>query len=134
MYQQAPIRSLHLIPGVLHLHRFHTHALNLWPYRVRCLGSYINDALGAVPRRSRTLPTGAGKTVVFVSLPERLQAFAGDSQTTPSLVIVKGVGLARQAADQARKLFPHWIIEIGLGARYAASGLADKQCVAFFLV
>jgi len=49
-----------------------------------------------------SLPTGVGKTVVFVSLLEWLQAFAGNTQATPSLVIVNSVGLARQAADQAR--------------------------------
>lgn len=80
------------------------------------------------------LPTGAGKTVVFVSLLERLQAFSGNSQATPSLVIVDSVGLAQQAADQAWKLLPHWTVGIELGARYAASGLVDKQCVAFVLV
>ena len=84
---------------------------------------------------SPTPPSLPHPRTELVVLPSEMPwILAGNSQTTPSLVIVEGVGLARQAADQARKLFPHWIIEIGLGARYAASGLADKQCVAFFLV
>ena len=72
-----------------------------------------------------SLPTGAGKTVVFVSLLERLQELSRNPQATRSLIIVNSVELARQAADQARKLFPHLTVEIEQGARYTASGLAD---------
>jgi len=36
--------------------------------------------------------------------------------------------LAQQAADRVQKGFPHWTVEIGTGARYTASVLADA-CV-----
>jgi ATP-dependent helicase IRC3 len=47
----------------------------------------------------------------FVSLLERLRASSGNPEATRSLVIVNSVELALQAADHARKLFPHWTVE-----------------------
>ena len=46
-----------------------------------------------------SLPPGAGKTVTFASLPERLQVLSGDPEETRYLVIVDGTELARQAGD-----------------------------------
>ena len=50
-----------------------------------------------------------------VSLLERLQVFSGDPKVAHSLAIVDGVELARQAADQARDIFPHRAVEIKQG-------------------
>ena len=119
-----------LIPRALHIRRVHTSALKLRPYQETCLGSCLDALKEGSTKIGVSLPTGAGKTVVFVSLLERLQALSRNPQETRSLVIVNSVELARQAADQARKLFPHWTVEIEQGARYTASGLADV-CVVF---
>ena len=122
-----------LIPRVLHLRRAHTNALKLRSYQESCIESCLDALKDGSTKIGVSLPTGAGKTVVFVSLLERLKALPGNLQATRSLVIVNSVELARQAADQARKLFPHWTVEIEQGARYTASGLADV-CVEFAFV
>jgi len=118
------------IPRVLHLRRAHSSALKLRPYQESCLESCLDALRDGSTKIGVSLPTGAGKTVVFVSLLEQLQASPRNPETTRSLVIVNSVELARQTADQARKLFPHWTVEIEQGARYTASGLADL-CVTF---
>lgn len=122
-----------LIPTVLRPRPVHTSALKLRPYQETCLESCLGALKQGSTKIGVSLPTGAGKTVVFVSLLERLQALAENPQATRSLVIVNSVELARQAADQARKLFPHWTVEIEQGARHTASGLADL-CVVFSFV
>ena len=120
-----------LIQKALHLRHAHTSALKLRPYQETCLESCLDALKNGSSKIGVSLPTGAGKTVVFVSLLERLQELSGNPQATRSLIIVNSVELARQAADQARKLFPHWTVEIEQGVRYTASGLADV-CVAIF--
>ena len=122
-----------LIPRVPLLRHVHTSALKLRPYQETCLESCLDALKQGSTKIGVSLPTGAGKTVVFVSLLERLQALPGNSQATRSLVIVNSVELARQAADHARKYFPHWTVEIEQGVRHTASGLADV-CVVFPLV
>lgn len=121
------------IPRALHLRRAHTNALKLRPYQETCLESCLSALKDGSTKIGVSLPTGSGKTVVFVSLLERLQALSGDPQATRSLVIVNSIELARQAADQARNLFPHWTVEIEQGARYTASGLADVCVVLIFV-
>ena len=118
------------IPRVLYLRYAHTSTLKLRPYQESCLESCLDALKEGSTKIGVSLPTGAGKTVVFVSLLERLQELPRSPEATRSLVIVNSVELARQAADQARKLFPHWTVEIEQGARHTASGLADV-CVMF---
>ena len=119
-----------LISKVLHLRHAHTSALKLRPYQETCLESCINALKEGTTKIGVSLPTGAGKTVVFVSLLERLQTLSQTPQATRSLVIVNSIELARQAAEQAQKFFPHWTVEIEQGVRHTASGLADV-CVVF---
>jgi len=68
-----------------------------------------------------SLPTGAGKTAVFISL---LSSLEPRNDATRSLVIVNSIELAKQAAAQAKHLRPDWVIEIEQG-RHKASGDAD---------
>ena len=120
-----------LISRAFNLQRHtHTTALKLRPYQEECLESCLNALRGGSTKIGVSLPTGAGKTVVFVSLIERLQTLPRSPEATRSLVIVSSVELAQQAADQARRLFPHWTVEIEQGAQSIASGLADV-CVIF---
>lgn len=119
------------IPRVLYLRYAHTTTLKLRPYQETCLESCLDALKEGSTKIGVSLPTGAGKTVVFVSLLERLQPLFASPEATRSLVIVNSIELARQAADQARKLYPHWTVEIEQGARHTASGLAD-MCVSFF--
>lgn len=126
------MRRRPLIPRILHLRRTHTSTLKLRPYQEECLESCLDALKENSTKIGVSLPTGAGKTVVFVSLLERLQGLPGNSQATRSLVIVNGIELARQVANQARKLFPHWTVEIEQGS-HIASGLADV-CVVFVFI
>lgn len=95
----------------------------LRPYQEACLDACF-DALDAGVRRiGVSLPTGAGKTAVFISLLSRLEAKNADARR--SLVVVNSIELARQTAVLAQKLRPDWSVEIEQGAKYNASGRAD---------
>jgi ATP-dependent helicase IRC3 len=72
-----------------------------------------------------SVPTGCGKTTVFLSLLSRISPSTTRPEATRALVIVNAVELARQAAAQARRLFPEWTVEIEQGAKYKATGEAD---------
>ena len=122
-----------LAQRVLHPRYAHTTALKLRPYQETCLKSCLDALKEGSTKIGVSLPTGAGKTVVFVSLLERLQGLSRSPEATRSLVIVNSVELARQAAGQARKLVPHWTVEIEQGSRYTASGLADMYVMFAFL-
>ncbi|TFK30314.1 DEAD box family helicase [Coprinopsis marcescibilis] len=95
----------------------------LRPYQEHCINSCLETLENGVSRIGVSLPTGSGKTTVFVTLVSRLRATnEGGSQ---ALVIVNSIELARQAAATAKHLFPEWTVEIEQGAKHTASGLAD---------
>ncbi|THV07737.1 P-loop containing nucleoside triphosphate hydrolase protein [Dendrothele bispora CBS 962.96] len=97
--------------------------VTLRPYQEQCL-SACEDALeGGNSRIGVSLPTGAGKTTIFISLLARIKS--SSPKSTRSIVIVNSVELARQTAEQVSRLFPSWTVEIEQGARYKASGSAD---------
>lgn len=72
-----------------------------------------------------SLPTGSGKTTVFISLLARLAPPAINLEATKSIIIVNSIELARQSAVQVARLFPNWSVEIEQGSKYKASGQAD---------
>ena len=72
-----------------------------------------------------SLPTGSGKTTVFITLLSRVKPPVEYSDATRSLVIVNNIELARQSAKQAQQLFPGWSVEIEQGQKHKASGKAD---------
>jgi ATP-dependent helicase IRC3 len=83
------------------------------------------DALkSGVSRIGVSLPTGSGKTTVFLTLLSLIHSPPKHPQANRSLVIVNSVELALQAAAQSRKLFPDWRVEIEQGSQ-KASGRAD---------
>ncbi|KAF8168154.1 P-loop containing nucleoside triphosphate hydrolase protein [Crassisporium funariophilum] len=97
----------------------------LRPYQEHCLDA-CTDALAAGSTRiGISLPTGSGKTTVFISLLSRLSPPATNLAATRSIIIVNSIELARQSAEQVARLFPHWSVEIEQGAKYKASGQAD---------
>ncbi|VDB99642.1 unnamed protein product [Peniophora sp. CBMAI 1063] len=113
-----PSRSLLSLPL-----RRRSSTFSLRPYQEACLSACL-EALGVGVRRiGVSLPTGAGKTAVFISLLSRLEATKADARR--SLVIVNSVELARQTASLAQKLRPDWSVEIEQGGKYNASGRAD---------
>lgn len=110
---------------ILHIRTAHTGAVILRPYQESCLESCLDALAQGCSKIGVSLPTGAGKTVVFVSLLSRICASLERPLATRSLVIVNSIELARQAADQAKRLFPQWSVEIEQGTRNRASGMAD---------
>ena len=72
-----------------------------------------------------SLPTGAGKTTVFVSLISRIPSRGEDKRATRALIIVNSIELARQSAAQVERLFPELSVEIEQGTKHNASGIAD---------
>ncbi|KAI5836220.1 P-loop containing nucleoside triphosphate hydrolase protein [Schizophyllum commune Tattone D] len=117
-----------VLPANLAVGRRSTHsatAIALRPYQEHCLQA-CTDALGAGSTRiGVSLPTGAGKTTVFISLLSRLSPPKGNDKATRSLIIVNSVELARQSAEQVVRLFPSWSVEIEQGAKHQATGNAD---------
>ncbi|KAK7064266.1 DEAD-box family helicase [Favolaschia claudopus] len=72
-----------------------------------------------------SLPTGSGKTTVFISLLSRIAPPAANPKASRSLIVVNSIELARQSAEQVARLFPDWTVEIEQGVKHKASGLAD---------
>ncbi|EPQ60619.1 P-loop containing nucleoside triphosphate hydrolase protein [Gloeophyllum trabeum ATCC 11539] len=97
----------------------------LRPYQEACLDACMHALHSGLSRVGVSLPTGSGKTTVFVSLLSRIPVPVSSPEATRSLVIVNGRELAYQAAEQARKLRPDWEVDIEQGQKHRASGRAD---------
>ena len=121
-----------MLPASLAVGRRLTHsatAIALRPYQEHCLQA-CTDALSAGSTRiGVSLPTGAGKTTVFISLLSRLCPPKDNAKATRALIIVNSVELARQSAEQVVRLFPSWSVEIEQGAKHQATGDADVYVV-----
>ena len=72
-----------------------------------------------------SLPTGSGKTTVFISLLSKIKPPSQSKDAQKALIIVNNIELARQSAEQVARLFPKWSVEIEQGVKHKASGLAD---------
>lgn len=97
----------------------------LRPYQESCLEACTDALRSGASRIGVSLPTGSGKTTVFISLLSRISPPQHQTRATKSLVIVNSVELARQAAAQTEILCPDWSVEIEQGPKHRASGLAD---------
>ena len=96
----------------------------LRPYQEVCLKACLDAHSSGASRVGVSLPTGAGKTAVFISLLSSLEPRNDRPDATRSLVIVNSIELAKQAAAQAKRLRPDWVVEIEQG-KHKASGDAD---------
>jgi len=99
--------------------------LILRPYQEVCLKACLDAHSSGASRIGVSLPTGAGKTAVFISLLSRLGPRNDRPDAIRSLVVVNSIELAKQAAAQAKHLRPDWVVEIEQGSRHKASGDAD---------
>lgn len=99
--------------------------VSLRPYQEHCLDACVRALDSGSTRIGISLPTGSGKTTVFLSLLSRIPSPENVPGATKALVIVNSIELAQQAANQARLLFPNWSVEIEQGTKHHASGLAD---------
>ena len=97
----------------------------LRPYQQTCLQACTEALDSGATRIGVSLPTGSGKTTVFITLLSLIKPPLKNPNATRSLVIVNSIELARQAAAQTERLFPGWSVEIEQGAKYKASGEAD---------
>ena len=86
------------------------------PYQETCLESRLN-ALKGQGLSSSWSWKAHGFRISAGTVTRIVQKFS-----TRSLIAFNSVELARQAADQARKLFPHWSVKIEQEAWYIASG------------
>ncbi|KAL4069656.1 DEAD-box family helicase [Scleroderma yunnanense] len=102
-----------------------TSPIVLRPYQEACIQACQTALAAGTQRIGVSMPTGAGKTTVFITLLSRLSPPAQSPLASKSLIIVNSIELARQAAAQAAALRPDWHIEIEQGIKHRASGLAD---------
>lgn len=113
---RAPLQALKP-PNVSGAHTF-----QLRPYQEECVQACTTALASGEQRIGVSLPTGSGKTTVFLHLLSRIEPPAPGA--TRSLVIVNSIELARQTRDHAARLFPHWKVGLEQGGNTAA-GDAD---------
>ena len=109
----------------LHVARYSTALVRLRPYQEHCLDVCTEALASGATRIGVSLPTGSGKTTVFISLLSRILPPVTNPAAVRSLIIVNSVELARQSAEQVAKLLPNRTVEIEQGSKFKASGLAD---------
>jgi len=99
-------------------------SVKLRPYQQECVDACI-DALERkhLTRIGISAPTGSGKTTMFLELVSRI--FSREANTSHALILVNGITLAQQAAERAKRMFPHMTVDMDQGARHVASGVAD---------
>ena len=122
----APRHSL--VPYTLIFRRFATatqlEPIILRPYQKLCLQTCLEALRRGARRIGVSLPTGAGKTTVFVSLIAQIPP-RGDKRAKRALIIVNSIELAHQSAAQVERLSPELSVEIEQGTKHKASGTAD---------
>lgn len=72
-----------------------------------------------------SLPTGSGKTTVFVSLLSRIRPPSRNTIASNALIIVNSVELAQQVAAQIEQQCAGERVEIEQGGEHRASGDAS---------
>ncbi|KLO17062.1 P-loop containing nucleoside triphosphate hydrolase protein [Schizopora paradoxa] len=102
-----------------------SNVIELRPYQESCLQSCMDVLNTGTSRIGVSLPTGSGKTTVFLSLISRMEPPENNHSATRALIIVNSIELATQASNQLKRLFPDLTVEIEQGARCKASGTAD---------
>ncbi|OCH96088.1 P-loop containing nucleoside triphosphate hydrolase protein [Obba rivulosa] len=103
----------------------HTNAVVLRPYQESCIDACLDALREGSTRIGVSLPTGSGKTTVFISLLSRIDPLEKCPKASQALIIVNSIELALQAAAQTEKLCPEWSVEIEQGQKHQASGRAD---------
>ncbi|KAG5724657.1 putative ATP-dependent helicase IRC3 [Termitomyces sp. T112] len=111
--------------GRLYSSKSHSGPLTLRPYQEHCIDACLDALVAGASRIGVSLPTGSGKTTVFISLLSRLTPPASSPAARRSLIIVNSIELARQSAEQVAFLFPSWSVEIEQGGKHHATGEAD---------
>jgi ATP-dependent helicase IRC3 len=96
--------------------------VSLRNYQEECIQAVQSSLNNGHKRLGISLATGAGKTVIFTQLIDRIQAPAGhDGQT---LILAHRRELVEQAARHCTTAYPHKTVDIEMGNLHA-SGTAD---------
>ncbi|WAQ82663.1 hypothetical protein PtA15_3A26 [Puccinia triticina] len=92
------------------------------PYQQDSLDACLDALNRGVSRIGVSLPTGSGKTTVFLNLIHKISGKRGDSDEIPwrSMVIVNSVELAHQTIRQLKKLFPNTLVGTEQGAKHSS--------------
>jgi len=116
---QAPDQ---LIVPVKHEKNITSHLLEHRPYQKDSLDACLDALSRGVNRIGVSLPTGSGKTTVFLNLIHEIPAKRVGSNEIPwrSMVIVNSVELAHQTIHQLKKLFPKTLVGTEQGAKQSS--------------
>ncbi|KAA1111149.1 hypothetical protein PGT21_036915 [Puccinia graminis f. sp. tritici] len=92
------------------------------PYQQDSLDACLDALSRGVSRIGVSLPTGSGKTTVFLNLIHKISGKRVDSNETPwrAMVIVNSVELAHQTIRQLKKLFPNTLVGTEQGAKHSS--------------
>ncbi|KAF1992559.1 P-loop containing nucleoside triphosphate hydrolase protein [Aulographum hederae CBS 113979] len=96
--------------------------IQLRPYQEECIQAVLTNLAEGKKRLGLSLPTGAGKTVVFTRLIDRIQP--PTPKATQTLILSHRKELVEQAAHHCRNAYPSKTIEVEM-ASTLASGAAD---------
>lgn len=118
-------RVLKVVNAQRRVHSIPASSVVLRPYQELSIDACLDALKSGSSRIGVSLPTGSGKTTVFISLLDRIKAPPENPHANRALVVVNSIELARQAAAQAEKLHPDWSVEIEQGTKHHASGDAD---------
>ena len=115
------------LPFLRQSHSGVSSAVTLRPYQEECVSACLNALSMGVSRMGVSMPTGAGKTTVFVELLDRIQPAAARPEAKKSLIIVNTIELAKQAAERAHQMLGSKgvTVEIEQGQKFKATGEAD---------
>ncbi|KIM25467.1 hypothetical protein M408DRAFT_74291 [Serendipita vermifera MAFF 305830] len=105
-------------------------AVQLRDYQENCISACLSALDRGITRIGVSMPTGSGKTTVFVSLLHQIPANDARPLAKNTLIIVNSIELAIQAANQVKRIFPETRVEIEQG-KNTASGFADVTVATF---
>ncbi|KAI2469949.1 P-loop containing nucleoside triphosphate hydrolase protein [Annulohypoxylon bovei var. microspora] len=96
--------------------------ISLRDYQEECIQSVLASVKNGHKRLGISLATGAGKTIIFTQLIDRVKSNADDASQT--LILAHRRELVEQAARHCTNAYPHKRVEIEMGNMHA-SGTAD---------
>ncbi|KAI1205759.1 P-loop containing nucleoside triphosphate hydrolase protein [Annulohypoxylon truncatum] len=96
--------------------------ISLRDYQEECIQSVLTSVKNGHKRLGISLATGAGKTVIFTQLIDRIKPNSDEVRQT--LILAHRRELVEQAARHCTNAYPHMSVEIEMGNMHA-SGAAD---------
>ncbi|KAI1763778.1 P-loop containing nucleoside triphosphate hydrolase protein [Hypoxylon sp. FL1150] len=105
--------------------------IQLRDYQEECIQSVLNSLEHGHKRLGISLATGAGKTVIFTQLIDRIKPSSNESNQT--LILAHRRELVEQAARHCTAAYPHKTVEIEMGPMHA-SGSADITIASIYSI